>query len=442
SNHRYHTYDYLAVDPLLGGDAALRELLDEAHARGMRVVLDGVFNHTGRGFWAFHHVLENGAASPYVDWFHWHPAALEGRRPVRPYPWSSDVDDAPDEPRLQATEDREGDESIRRLGYRAWWGLPALPKLNTSNPQVREHLMTVAEHWLRFGIDGWRLDVPTEIRDEAFWQEFRRRVRAVNPEAYIVGEIWHEAPDWLAGDRFDAVMNYPLAEAILGFAAQQHLNDPVIRAHHEYGGRVHARHGAAFGVELERLMGLYDRAVTEVQLNLLGSHDSPRYRTMASDDTASYHLAVLLQATLPGAPCTYYGDEIGLTGGNDPYCRGAFSWDEDRWDRAGLAWTKAAYAARHALPALRRGSFRVAGATGDAVAFLRGPDAGGSPVLVVVNAGTEPIEVPAFAPELAGATLRDAPLPGLGTPEAVTILEDGRGTVPVAARSGRILHGG
>ena len=201
--------------------------------------------------------------------------------------------------------------------------------------EVREYLFGVAEHWLRFGIDGWRLDVPTEIHDEAFWQEFRRRCRAVNPDAYIVGEIWHEAPAWLAGDRFDAVMNYPLAQAILGFAAQGHLDHGVVGAHHEYGGRVHRRDGATFGLELERLMHLYDPAITAVQLNLLGSHDSPRYRTMAGGDRAAYHLAVLLQATLPGAPCTYYGDEIGLTGDNDPWCRGAFPWDETGLGRSG-----------------------------------------------------------------------------------------------------------
>ena len=166
ANHRYHTYDYLAVDPLLGGDAALRELLDGAHDRGMRVILDGVFNHTGRGFWPFHHILENGAASPYAGWFHLDEAALSAGRLLQAYPPSGTPAAA--------------------LGYEAWWGLPALPKLNTDEPQVREFLFGVAEHWLRFGIDGWRLDVPTEIDDEAFWQEFRTRCRT-DPRRRIPG---------------------------------------------------------------------------------------------------------------------------------------------------------------------------------------------------------------------------------------------------------------
>jgi cyclomaltodextrinase len=440
SNHRYHTYDYLAVDPLLGGDAALRELLDQAHGHGMRVVLDGVFNHTGRGFWAFHHVLENGSGSPYRDWFHFSRAALEGRRAFRPYPWPSDPADAPDEPVTGVPDDERGDESLRQLGYRAWWGLPALPKLNTSNPEVREHIFGVAEHWLRFGIDGWRLDVPTEIQDEPFWQEFRRRCRAVNPECYIVGEIWNEAPDWLRGDRFDALMNYPLAEAILGFAAQGHLDEDVVRRHHEYGATVRRRDGAGFATELERLMGLYDPAITEVQLNLLDSHDSPRFRTMAGTDRAAYHLAVVLQATLPGAPCTYYGDEVGVEGDHDPDCRRAFPRDEASWDRDPLAWTRAGYAARHALPALRRGTFDVVGTTGDALAFVRGAAAGGGPVLVALNAGDAAVDVPLDARDLAGTTLVDVPLPDTSDgSRGVRIGDDGRATIPVDARSARIL---
>ena len=300
SNHRYHTFDYKAVDPLLGGDAALRVLLDEAHARGIRVVLDGVFNHTGRGFWAFHHVLENGWGSPYREWFHFHAAALHGKRPFRPYPWHGDHDEWPADPEFELHGDAERDEAFRRLGYKAWWGLPALPKLNTDNPEVREHLMTVAEHWLRFGIDGWRLDVPTEIRTPGFWEEFRTRVRAVNPEAYIVGEIWHECADWLAGDRFDAVMNYPLAFAILGYAAQGHLNHAAVGRQNEFRHGTVVRDGAAMGDQLERLMRLYDPAVTDVQLNLLDSHDSPRFRTLAGRDEAAWRLATLLLAPLPG----------------------------------------------------------------------------------------------------------------------------------------------
>ncbi len=174
SNHRYHTYDYFTVDPLLGGNDGLRTLLDAAHARGMRVVLDGVFNHTGRGFWPFHHVLETGADSPYRSWFHVDEAFLAAGHRLHAYP---------------PTEGRQ-----TGLGYEAWWDLPALPKLNTDDPDVREYLFSVAEHWLRFGIDGWRLDVPAEIDDEAFWQEFRRRCRAIRPDAYLVGEIWHLAP--------------------------------------------------------------------------------------------------------------------------------------------------------------------------------------------------------------------------------------------------------
>jgi cyclomaltodextrinase len=444
SNHRYHTYDYLAVDPLLGGDAALRELLDEAHARGMRVILDGVFNHTGRGFWAFHHVLENGVASPYREWFHYHPAALHGRRPFRPYPWhgdhdewQGDHDEWPVDPAFEPTWDAKGDESFRRLGYRAWWGLPALPKLNTDNPVVREYLMGAAEHWLRFGIDGWRLDVPMEIHTAGFWEEFRRRVRAVNPEAYIVGEIWHECHDWLAGDRFDAVMNYPLAFAILGYAAQGHLDRVVAGHQHEYGRGTLVRDGEAMGRELERLMTLYDAAVTHVQLNLLDSHDSPRFRSLAGQDAGAWRLATLLLATLPGAPCLYYGDEVGIEGDHDPDCRRAFPWDEAGWDHAGLAWTKSVLAMRHAAPALRRGTFRTAGAAGAALGFVRsGPE--GALAIVAVNASDGAAELGLLVPEAVGRRLTAVPLPGVEAQPAV-VGADGALTVSVPARNGVVL---
>ena len=378
--------------------------------------------------------------SPYRDWFHFSRAALEGHRPFRPYPWPSDPLEAVNEPFIGTPDDQRGDESFRTLGYRAWWGLPALPKLNTDNPEVRAHIFDVAEHWLRFGIDGWRLDVPTEIRDEAFWQEFRRRCRAVNPEAYLVGEIWGECPEWLAGDRFDAVMNYPLAQAIVGFTAQGHLDEGVVRRHHEYGRTVVRRDGAAFGAELERLMGLYDRAVTEVQLNLLDSHDSPRFRTMTGRDRAAYHLAVLLQATLPGAPCTYYGDEIGVEGDHDPDCRRAFPWDEARWDRDGLdvdagvvrGPARAAGAPEGHLPG-RGGRGRRAGlrARGDGRG-RRGAGRGQRGRRGRGAAGPGP-----------GAGRRDArgSCACLRAPEpAIAVADDGSAVVHVGPRTGRILR--
>jgi len=425
SNHRYHTDDYLSVDPLLGGDEALRELIDAAHARGMRVVLDGVFNHTGRGFLAFHHILENGMASPYLDWYHIDRARLAAGRPLIAYP--------------EAGTDHGGRDSMERLGYRAWWGLPALPKLNTDHPPVREHLLSVAEHWLRFGIDGWRLDVPEEIADDAFWQAFRERCRAIRPDAYLVGEIWHEAHDWLQGDRFDAVMNYPLAEAILGFTAGPHLDHDVLAFHHEYREHVRPMDGLAFAAELERVMALYDPDVTAVQLNLIGSHDTPRFLTLAGGDRAALRLAILLQATLPGAPCIYYGDEIGMEGGHDPDCRRSFPEDARHRDRDLLAFTQAAMALRHATPALRHGALRVAGAAGGAVVLERADDT--ERWLVAINAGMTPEGAPVTLPGLEDPRLEVVPLPGWAAPDVLgPTYAEGRLELILPPRAGAVLR--
>ncbi len=405
SNHRYHTYDYLRVDPLLGGDAALRELVDKAHARGMRVILDGVFNHTGRGFWAFHHILENGAASPYLDWFHVDREALASGRQLLAYPETGRTVAAPGQAGAGAS-------SLERLGYQAWWGLPALPKLNTDYEPVRDYLLNVAEHWIRFGIDGWRLDVPEEIADAAFWQAFRTRVRSVNPEAYLVGEIWRIAPEWLAGDRFDATMNYPLAEAILGFAGAHHLDLDVVRRQSEYA-QITRLSGQQMAERILAVLDAYAPETSAVQLNLLDSHDTPRIRTLFSRDDAAIRMAFLLQATLPGAPCLYYGDEVGLEGAVDPDSRRAFPWDEAAWDVGTLQFVRAALHLRHAEPMLRGGGLRIAGTSGDSLAILRSgrwdesskiPD-DARPALVLVNAGEGAAALTVDAVELAGRRL-------------------------------------
>ncbi len=420
SNHRYHTYDYFEVDPLLGGDDALRELLDAAHGRGMRVVLDGVFNHTGRGFFPFHHVMETGAQSPYRAWFHIDDARLDAGRPLLAYP-------SPGTPPSE-------------FGYKAWWGLPALPKLNTDNLEVREYLFTVAEHWLRFGIDGWRLDVPGEIDDEAFWQEFRGRCRAIRRDAYLVGEIWRVAPEWLRGDRFDALMNYPLGEAILGFAGGSHLDMGVVSTHHEYRLWVRPLDGPGFADRVMELDRAYDPDVVAVQLNVLGSHDAPRLRTVLGDDIGSVRLATLLQATLPGAPSIYYGDEIGLQGGHDPDCRRAFPWDDARWDSGLRDTVRALLRLRRAERALRGGSIGIVGARGSAVAYQRGE--GSSRFIVAVNPGDEPtrLDLRFDGPHgnLAGR-LEPIDLPGLGGIGGAPVVA-GEVTIELPARAGSVLR--
>ncbi len=436
SNHRYHTYDYLAVDPLLGGDAAFRELLDACHARGIRVVLDGVFNHASRGFWPFNHVMEVGWGSPYRNWFYFDEEALEAGRQVRAFPEDrTDVLDLADTP----WERLEGVSSLRALGYRAWWDLPALPKLNTDNPEVREYLFGVAEHWLRFGMDGWRLDVPEEIKDVEFWREFRRRVKAVNPDAYIVAEIWEERPEALRGDQYDALMNYPFMAAVLSFVAADHHDDGVIGSHFTIRSQVRRDDAPTFARRLERIFTIYDPAVVAVQLNLLDSHDTPRFLTMAGGDVASFRLATLVQMTVPGAPSIYYGDEIGLPGAHDPDCRRSFPWQApESWNHDLLAYVSATVALRHANPVLRRGAFAVVAAEGMAMAYLRSSDEGA--FVVAVNAGTGAVDLDVHLPGVDGRTLAGVPLPGEDGPPVRVPVVDGRATLPLPARAGRVLR--
>ena len=274
SNHRYHTVDYFEIDPVLGTLKDFDKLVKKAHKLGLRVILDGVFNHCSRGFFQFNSLMELGKNSPYVDWFHVHGWPLHA--------YSG------------------------KPNYDCWWGFPALPKFNTDNPDVREYLFSVGEYWMKRGIDGWRLDVPNEIDDDSFWQEFRRRIKAINPEAYIVGEIWDEPSRWLKGDQFDGVMNYPLRRAVLAYLFDE---KPINLA--EFA---------------KRLRDAFPKDRFGVPMNLLGSHDTIRLATLPCSNLQRVKLALAILFFLPGAPCVYYGDEIGMEGGKDPDNRRTFPW--------------------------------------------------------------------------------------------------------------------
>lgn len=340
SNHRYHTHDYYQVDPMLGGNEAFRELLEACHRRGIRVVIDGVFNHASRGFFQFNDILENGPYSAYLDWFF-----IEGW-PLSPY------------------------DGARPANYVGWFNNRALPKFNTDNPQVREFLMRVAEHWVRQGIDGWRLDVPFEITTEGFWQEFRRRVKAINPEAYIVGEVWRDASQWLQGDQFDGVMNYLFAGPTIAYVAGPRV-DPTQVVGRDYVTSPPLT-AAEYARVIEDLLTRYDWEIQLTQLTLFDSHDTARLLTIARGDRSSVRLATILLMTFPGAPSVFYGDEIGLPGGIDPDARRTMPWNHpETWDMEALAYHKQLIAARHALPALRIGAFRCLYADDAVFAFAR-----------------------------------------------------------------------
>jgi cyclomaltodextrinase len=406
SNHRYHTHDYYRVDPLLGGDEAFDDMLAECHRRGIRVVLDGVFNHASRGFFQFNDVLENGASSPWVDWFTFteHPAnAYDKTRPP---------------------------------GYKAWVGLHALPALNTDNPQVREYLMRIGEYWLRKGIDGWRLDVPFEITSPGFWQEFRQRVKAISPEAYIVGEVWTDSRQWLQGDQFDGVMNYLFTEAAIAFSGHEHVvKETVIGRSYAPWPGIDARE---YRRKIDHLLGLYPWPIQLTQLNLLDSHDTSRFRTIVGEDRASVELGTLLLFTFPGAPSIYYGDEIGLTGAlPDHWARKSFPWEQpERWDQETLAYHKAVVALRTAQPSLQTGDYRSIYADADVYAFARTlPD---SAVLIAVNSGDGRQRAPIPREELRAAEGRVELLFAAGEPGAAEVAPDGL-ILSLPPRSGSVF---
>jgi cyclomaltodextrinase / maltogenic alpha-amylase / neopullulanase len=338
ANHRYHTYDYYHVDPILGGNDVFFKLLDEAHRRNIRIVLDGVFNHASRGFFQFNHILENGEKSPYLDWFD-----------VYGFPMNA----------FQG-----------KPNYSCWWNLPALPQFNTDNPQVRSFLFEVAKHWIEQGADGWRLDVPFEIKDESFWRQFRTATKLPNEDAYLVGEIPSEAQDWLQGDMFDGVMNYQFTAACIGFFGAESRDETMISGMMGLP-EVPVLDAQGFAQRTKELLEIYPRQNALAQLNLMDSHDTPRFLTMVSGNKGAFRLATLFQMTYPGAPCIYYGNEIGLTGGREPENRGTFPWDESRWDHDLRNAVKTYAHLRHAHPVLRTGEYVSLFAEGRHLAYLR-----------------------------------------------------------------------
>ncbi|TZE82380.1 alpha-glycosidase [Calorimonas adulescens] len=336
SNHKYDTADYYSIDPAFGDRDILKRLVSEAHRRDIKVILDGVFNHCGKDFFAFQDVVKHGASSPYKDWFNIHSF------PVR----------AGKDPNYETFAS----------------GVYTMPKLMTHNPELREYLIKVGEHWVReVDIDGWRLDVANEI-DHDFWREFRKRVKAIKPDAFIIGEVWHDSLEWLRGDQFDSVMNYPWREAVLDFFARGEID--------------------AVGFD-ERVAGLrmaHSSNIWPGLVNLLGSHDTARVLTLCSDRRRAA-LAAVFQMTYPGLPMIYYGDEIGMEGGDDPDCRRTFIWDEEGQDNKLLNLYRQLIKLRRIFPHLSDGDYRTWHTEGNVYAYIN------DGIGVVINNSDEDISL-------------------------------------------------
>lgn len=451
SLHKYDAADYRHIDDAFGvrdsrlklsgettdpatwqwseSDRVFLEFLAEAHRQGFKVILDGVFNHTGREFWAFRDILKHGRKSAYADWFD-----VTSWKPFHYKAWDRD------------------DGALPRLKHDEALGLAA---------PVRDHIFAITRRWMdpngdgdpSDGIDGWRLDVPQDI-DLVFWRDWRKLVKSINPDAYIVGEIWTEAKEWLRGDAFDAVMNYEFARSVQRFFVNRQRTITPTR----------------FDDELRRALAWYAQQVNLVLQNLLDSHDTDRVASMllnpdleydhanriqdngphynpARPTAECYHrmrLIVTFQMAYLGAPMVYYGDEVGMFGADDPSCRKPMLWDDlppnddpDEGIEPGLFdHYRRLIAIRNTFPALQLGRFNTLVKKGEprVYAFTRCLD--DETVAVVINNGAKP-----YAMRVPSPWPADARILRVDDPENFKIVEPpagdfrGRATVrPVAGR--------
>lgn len=352
SAHRYNTFDYYQIDPLLGTVADLKALCDELHQNGMRIVLDGVFNHCGLGFAPFVDARDKGEASEHRNWFFF--------------------------------------DDTEPCGYRTFGHEAYMPKLNLRDEACAEYSLKVGEYWLReCGIDGWRLDVSPEVWPD-FWRQFHAMMKRVNPDSLMVAECWDDSRQWLTqGDRFDSTMHYVLSRNVWKRFCFHAISLP------------------SFDAAINDAAMLYPQRTQDVLWTFLGSHDTERMLTRAGGDVRMLRGASFFQFTFMGAPIIYYGDELAMEGGADPDNRRAMRWDCTEQNPTRAHYRKLAdLRAKH--PALRTGAFRTWHAGEDGLyAYER--IATDERLLCVVNTATQAItaQLPLPAAMASQAAVRD-----------------------------------
>ncbi|MDL2324512.1 glycoside hydrolase family 13 protein [Ruminococcaceae bacterium OttesenSCG-928-A16] len=317
-NHKYATINYYEVDPDFGTKEDLVALIKECHRRDIRILLDGVFNHCGIDFPPFKDVLQNQQDSKYTDWFY-----------IKKYP---------------VTISEECYECVGDYLY--------MPKLNTSNREVRQYILDIMKHWLTVGIDGWRLDVADEV-DYSVWEYAHVEIKDAFPDALLLGESWGDAGKMLSGRQLDTVMNYLFRDAMLGFFAHDTLDATGLAA------------------RLGSILSRYHSVTNHLLYNLLDSHDTPRFLTECEGNIDCLKLAVAFQMLYLGCPAVYYGDEIGILGENDPDSRRCMPWTKSKWNKPLLDWYRQLIRIRKENIAIQEGAFYTVLCQGDVYAFAR-----------------------------------------------------------------------
>lgn len=334
SIHRYEATDYRRVDPLFGTNDEFIAMVKSLDRNGIKTVVDLAFNHTATNFFAFDDILKNGEKSAYKDWYfiHSYPVKVQGNP-----------------------------------NYDAWFGFSSMPKLNCKNPEVKKYLLDSIEYWHKAApIAGWRLDVPNEV-DSSLWRAFRPLVKSLNPEAWIVGEIWGNGSPWLQGDQFDSVMNYPFRDAVVRFIAEGSIKP------------------SEFMHRLEIILAMYPPQVNRNLMNLISSHDVPRILTLCGGNRELAKLAAAIQFTWVGTPSIYYGDEVGMEGGRDPQNRRGMRWDLAVDGNDILNYYKKLIKLRNMSPALHSGDARILHCSDDDRFLCYSRTEGKDAVIVALN---------------------------------------------------------
>ena len=341
-NHKYATTDYYSIDPCFGSNEEFGNLVKELHENGIKVVLDGVFNHTGIHFMQFEDVCKNGSASQYYDWF----------LPCK-----------------------EKEITVTHKDYECVGAYKYMPKLNSSNPEVRKFIVDVMDFWIRqYGIDGWRLDVADEV-DSTVWQEARASLKERYPDIILIGETWGYGGMLTSAKRLDSVMNYMFRDALRDYFGYEKLS------------------ASGFDHRINRMLGLYKTETHNVLYNLIDSHDTERFLFYCNGDVERMKLAVAFQMLFVGSPALYYGDEVGITGDNDPDCRKCMVWEAEKQNKELLNWYKTLIRLRKEHAAIRKGSYRsiLSSDENDFLAFERTLE--NERIIVMLNKGDSVFEM-------------------------------------------------